>query len=186
MPPKQKRTREQLVMHAVMLVQEKGPDALNARGLAKAVGCSTQPIFSQYSSMDELKKDVMTAAGIVYRSFLEREIRRGKLPPHRAAALGYIRFAHREKALFRFLFMQDCTEECMSAVYSEDVAALLRGTTGLPECAENRLYADVWMYVHGIASMVAVGLMEWDGKQIRKKILRFFDRCEEWYGCRTV
>lgn len=185
MPPKSKITREQIVMRAVMLVQEKGPDALNARGLAKAIGCSTQPIFSHYPSMEELKKDVMFAAGIVFRSFLKKEIDKGKFSPYRAVAYGYVRFAYREKELFNLLFMQKVTEENINAIDLEDVDRHLRGATGLSERAENQLYADMWIYAHGIATMIAVGLMEWDSKQIRKNIVETMDRFEQWYGCKT-
>lgn len=55
MPPKIKVTRESIVATAVDLVRSEGAQALNARRIAAALGCSTQPIFSNFAVMDELK-----------------------------------------------------------------------------------------------------------------------------------
>ena len=45
MPPKVKTTREDIVSTALSLVRARGAGALNARAVAAALGCSTQPVF---------------------------------------------------------------------------------------------------------------------------------------------
>ena len=62
MPPKVKVTKEDIITASIDMVREKGTDILNARAIAAHMGCSTQPIFSNYASMDELKQDVMNNA----------------------------------------------------------------------------------------------------------------------------
>ena len=62
MPPKVKVTREDIVDAALDIIRESGEDALNARAVASKLGVSTQPIFSNYESMDMLKKDAVAAA----------------------------------------------------------------------------------------------------------------------------
>ena len=55
MPPKVKIAKEDIVNAAVELVRQYGPQALNARELAARLCCSTQPIFSNFATMDELR-----------------------------------------------------------------------------------------------------------------------------------
>ncbi len=55
MPPKQRITREMIMESAFEMFCREGMDAVNARSVAKALGCSTQPIFSYYTGMQELR-----------------------------------------------------------------------------------------------------------------------------------
>ena len=60
MAPKQIITKEIILEAAFKITREMGFENVNARSLAKALGCSTQPIYSRYTNMDELKKKSMT------------------------------------------------------------------------------------------------------------------------------
>ena len=62
MPPKVKVSKEQIVSAALDLIRHQGYDALNARSIAAALGCSTQPIFSNFTTMEELRGTVIQAA----------------------------------------------------------------------------------------------------------------------------
>ena len=73
MPPKAKITKEEIVDTALELVRACGEDAINARAVAVRLNCSTQPIFSNFSSMDDLHKAVSEAAYSTYLDFLKRE-----------------------------------------------------------------------------------------------------------------
>lgn len=59
MPPKQKVTKEDIVLAAINLVRKNGVESINARSVAAEIGCSTQPIFSNYATMEELKQDII-------------------------------------------------------------------------------------------------------------------------------
>ena len=62
MPPKVKITKEEITAAALELLRQRGMEAINARAVAKELGCSTQPIFSNYSTMTGLFADVLAAA----------------------------------------------------------------------------------------------------------------------------
>ena len=51
MPPKIKITKEEIIKTALELVRTSGEQSINARTVAGALNCSTQPIFSNFSSM---------------------------------------------------------------------------------------------------------------------------------------
>ena len=77
MPPKVKITKENIVNAALNIVRKDGAAALNARSLAAAIGCSTQPLFSNFSSMEELDAEVIKTAYELYIGFINAEIERG-------------------------------------------------------------------------------------------------------------
>ena len=62
MPPKVRVTREDILRTAFEILRHEGASALNARSIATALDCSTQPIFSNFSSMEELLKAVLAVA----------------------------------------------------------------------------------------------------------------------------
>ena len=66
MPPKVKVTREEIIAAALELLRQKGMEAVNARAVASVLGCSTQPIFSNYSSMAALQQETRDAAAAEY------------------------------------------------------------------------------------------------------------------------
>ena len=103
MPPKVKITKEDIIRTAVDLVRQRGIDAINARAIATALSCSTQPIFSNFATMDELLYDVLGAAQQCCIEYMEREVASGRYPAYKANGMAYIRFAKEEKELFKLL-----------------------------------------------------------------------------------
>lgn len=59
MPAKRKIQKEDILKASISIISHEGLNALNARKLAKKLGCSTQPLFYIYENMDDLKKDVI-------------------------------------------------------------------------------------------------------------------------------
>ena len=57
MPAAKKVSKEKIVEAAVDVLRDGGFSAINARSVAKKLGCSTQPIYFSFKNMDELKAD---------------------------------------------------------------------------------------------------------------------------------
>lgn len=164
MPPRIRITREDIVDAAVRLVRLDGEQAINARSLAGALNCSTQPIFSNFATMDELRAAVRDAADACYQQYLAREMSAGRYPPYKASGMGYIRFAREERALFRLLFMRDRSAETI-AEDRESIRPLLdiiRQTLGVTEDEAFLFHMEMWVFVHGVATMIATAYLDWD------------------------
>ena len=97
MPPKVRITKEEIIEAALRIVRESGDEALNARNVAAALGCSTQPVFSNFPSMVELRLAVVERADMLYESYIKEEIESEKYPAYKASGMAYIRFAVEEK-----------------------------------------------------------------------------------------
>ena len=167
MPPKVKVTKEEIINAALALVQENGADAINARSIAASLACSTQPIFSNFSSMEELEKEVILAAYNLYLAFITRETKSGNYPPYKAYGMAYIRFAKEEKELFKLLFMRDRTNEeiAPSPDFEESVQMIMRAN-GVSQEIARLIHLEMWTCVHGIGAMLATSYLSLDWELI--------------------
>ena len=166
MPPKVKVTKEQIVDAAVEIVRQQGDQANNARALADMLGCSTQPIFSNFANMGQLRIAVAERAEAVCNDYIAREIASEKFPVYKASGMAYIRFAKEEKELFKFLYMRDRTGETIpeTAESFDRMVNMVQANTGLNAEQTRLFHLEMWAYVHGIAAMFATGFLnlEWD------------------------
>ena len=157
MPPKVRITKEEIVNAAFGIVRERGASAVNARTVASVLDCSTQPIFSNFATMGELRLAVVEKADRVYQEYTRRETEQGKYPPYKASGMAYIRFAKEEKELFKLLFMRDRTDEVISeeTEFNKQIEQLVRENTGLEGNNTKLFHLEIWAFVHGIATMFA-------------------------------
>ncbi|MGN0628174.1 MAG: TetR/AcrR family transcriptional regulator [Oscillospiraceae bacterium] len=183
MPPKVKITKENIISTAVEIVRESGAEALNARALAAKLGCSTQPIFSNFSSMEEIRGEVIRSADEIYQSCIRNEVEQGDFPPYKASGMAYIRFAEDEKELFKLLFMRDRTgeETGNGGEAMENAVAAIMKNTGLDYERAYMFHIEMWVYVHGIATMLATGYLNWDWELISKMLTDAYEGMKKRY-----
>ena len=163
MPPKCRFTREEIIQAALDLTAEKGVGALTARGLAQRLGSSAKPIFGLFANMEEVQQEVVKAANLRYQEYLRQDMSAGWYPPYKASGMAYIRFAREQKELFKLLFMRDRThEEKAAGDELEALLGLIQKNMGLSRDDAYRFHLEMWIYVHGIATMIATAYLEWD------------------------
>ncbi|MBQ9838613.1 MAG: TetR/AcrR family transcriptional regulator [Oscillospiraceae bacterium] len=181
MPPKVRITKERIVAAAVDIVRRQGADQLNARSVAKELSCSTQPIFSNFTAMEELTHAVIAAAGALYREYAEKECQTGKYPPYKASGMAYIRFAREERELFKLLYMRDRSgDQTGDDGFGEILQVVQRGTGLAGEKAE-LFHLEMWAAVHGIAVMVATGYLELEEALISQMLTDLFQGLKKQY-----
>lgn len=170
MPPKFKFTRADITKAALDVTREKGISGLTARELAAKLGCSVKPIFGQFQNMEEVQQEVLASANDLYQSYLQEDIPSGKYPPYKASGMSYIRFAKEEKELFKLLFMRDRSGEKIEENKKEiePLLELIEKNTGLSKEEAYLFHLEMWLYVHGIATMIATSYLDWDIEFISK------------------
>ena len=165
MPPKVKVTKEDIISAAVGIVRLSGEQTLNARTVASALNCSTQPVFSNFATMDDLLEEAFTNAYDQYLCFIKNEVESGKYPVYKSFGMAYIRFAKEEKELFKFLFMRKRTGEDIapSPDFEESVQLIMQANSVTEETAR-LIHLEMWTCVHGIGTMLATSYLslEWE------------------------
>ena len=167
MPPKVRIAKEDIVKTAVELVRKSGAGSINARAIAAELECSTQPIFSNFATMDELQREVIAAAYKTYLVFLENEERCGKYPRYKSYGMAYIRFAMEERELFKLLFMRDRTGEDLSPSPDfEECSRIIAEVNGVGIDKARLIHLELWSFVHGIGVMIATSFLPLDTELI--------------------
>ena len=160
MAPRVKVTKEDIINTTIELVRKHGADSINARTIASALDCSTQPIFSNFNSMEELQDETIRCAYGLYLDFIKRELASGKYPQYKSFGMAYIRFAKEEKELFKLLFMRDRTNEDLSTSPDfEESVKLIMETNGATHEKAMLMHLEMWTCVHGIATMIATSFL---------------------------
>ncbi len=183
MPPKFKITKEEIINTAVKIVKNHGERALNARDIASVLNCSTQPVFSNFSSMEELRLAVVTKADELCREYMKNEMQKGKYPDYKASGMAYIRFAKEEKELFKLLYMRDrSTEKEMPIEIGDEMERIVYNNTGLTDDELKLFHLEMWAYVHGIAVMFATGFVELEWELVSKMLTDSYQGLRKQYG----
>ena len=177
MPPKVKFTREQIITAALNVTRKNGIVGLTARGLAAELGSSAKPIFGQFQNMEEVQKEVIAAANTLYQSYISRGMTEGKYPPYKASGIAYIQFAKEEKELFKLLFMRDRTGEKIEENREEirPMLNIIMKNLGISEDEARVFHLELWLYVHGIATMIATNYLDWDIEFISNALTDAFE-----------
>ena len=172
MPPKIKIAKQDILDTAVNIVRRQGVQAMNVRNIAAALGCSTQPIFSNFASMEELKSAVVEQANRLCMEYIRRETAADLYPAYKASGMAYIRFAKEERELFKLLYMRDRTGETITDndTLSTDMFALVENQTGLQNSTAKLFHLEMWAYVHGIATMFATNYLDLEWELVIKMI----------------
>ena len=172
MPPKIRISKDDIINAAVSLVRNGGEATINARTVAAALGCSTQPIFSNFATMQELRLAVVDKADTLYNQYLTKEIQSGDYPAYKASGMAYIRFAKEEKELFKLLFMRDRSGEPIprDETFGDRIEGLVRDSTGLIGKEATLFHLEMWAYVHGIATMFATGFLNLDWELVSRML----------------
>lgn len=163
MPPKAKFKREGIVEAALKIVERDGFDALTARSLGCELGSSARPIFTVFESMDEVQNEVVAAAYAIYRSFEDEGM--SGVQPFKGSGTGYIRFAAKHPKLFQLLFMRERYgapdhEKILAIIdgYYEKIVQSVMTEYGFTRETAKQIYLHMWLYSHGIASLIATNV----------------------------
>ena len=167
MPAKKQITKQKILDSAVEIVRQSGMSALNMRTLACACNCSTQPIYLSFVGTEELKKEVARAVLAIFNSYIEKEIAKNEYPEYKAVGMGYIRFAKEEKQLFKYLLMNEGMKQSgMESESFNECVLMIMKNYGLYRDEASRLHMQMWIFIHGIASMFATDYINWDWETV--------------------
>ena len=183
MPPKVKITKEDIIDAAVGIVRKDGANAIGARALASALNCSTQPIFSNFESMEELKLAVVKKADALCCEYIQCEIESGLYPAYKASGMAYIRFAKEEKELFKLLYMRDRRGEdpSLDSPINDQMENFVHSNTGLDGNDATLFHLEIWACVHGIATMFATGYLDLDWDLVSRMLTDSYQGLKKQY-----
>lgn len=160
MPKKASFTKEQIHKKAFELFVSRGLDDVTARNLAKELNCSPAPIYSCYSSMDELKTELIEEAKNI---FMEYVVKPETDMVFVNSGIGLCAFAREEKQLFKSIFLRNNSYTDLLKRFRNlmrDEMEKDERFRHLPLEFKYELFLDCWFVGHGLATLIATGYFE--------------------------
>ena len=171
MPTKIRISKDMILDAAFEIVRKDGMEKLSNRELASKLKCSIRPIYYQFENVEEMQKELYMKIEQYFYKFLLDNMIEG-IPQYKQVGINYIRFAKKEKKLFQTLFMSDIglTPDAFVAKDGEDykqIEKLIRKSANLKEEDIKDFHTKMWIFCHGIATLVANDTIKLTDKQIQ-------------------
>lgn len=184
MPSQKRITRDAIIRTAADILRREGYTGVNARKIAKELGCSTQPIYSEFGNMEELKAELKKEAERSYTDKVRLFTANSKYLPYMAYGLGFLSFAKEEKELFRYLYMQDRHGggQSIEDVNAPEIIRVMAQQYGIPENTALRFHYDMSIYSYGLAVMLNTGYIDMDEEQLIERLQTQFTGLCGAYG----
>ena len=177
MPPIRKFKREDIIDTAYNIVKDEGFESINARRIAKEMGCSIQPIFHNFATMNELNKAVYDMISDKCREYMIKHS--DKERSYKEMGLGYISFAKDYPEFFKAIFMQktdlDAESFIMSDFIADDIIKVGQSFTGYDYEEQKKFHVKVWIFTHGIACLLATRTVKFTDEEIEELLVSTVD-----------
>lgn len=195
MPAIKKISKEEIIDAAVDVLRDDGAAAINARNVAKKLGCSTQPIYLSFQNMDDLK-DAMTQRAIA----LHTQHVRDSLHSHEDSSsvysqysrystygMGFVKFASEERHLFRWLYLDgEQPGPYQDDVLLPEIIEAIVNEYGYTEELAEKLHKDMTYYSYGLALLANTGHLNLTDEELLASFRREFMALAAYYDVSPV
>lgn len=170
MAPKQKIAEETLLEHAFRIAEEKGIDAVTSRSVAKSAGCSIQPVFSHFPTMEELRQATFDYA---CDKFVQEILAFEKQPDFLPRTTKWVLDLARNKPnLYRMLYLSNgfrgnsLLDVMMDYESNRKMILKMTELYGIEENACKDILLRSCLLLVGIGTMICVNHMDFSDEEI--------------------
>ena len=173
-------SREVILDAALKMLIRDGYASVNVKTLAAEIGCSTQPIVWHFENMEGLRL-ALSEYAMAYAAKKAASSYENKLDSFEFLGRAYVKMALKEPNLFKFLYL---CENPLGKPYNlkdvgkgkhKEMVAMIAEQTGLNEDQVIRFVRDTIIYSHGIATMLATGVLKGTEKEMMALINKAAD-----------
>ena len=178
MPTTIKISKDMILDAAFKIAREEGIEKISNREIAKKLDCSIRPIYYQFENVQEMQKELYIKIEKYFYQFLMDNMV-DDIPKYKQIGIHYIKFAQKEKKLFQILFMGDMGLTPNAFISKagkdyEDIEKLIKISTNLDEKEIKDFHTKMWIFTHGIATLVANNTVHLEEKQIKELLSNEF------------
>lgn len=165
-------SKDMILDAAFEIVRKDGMEKLSNRELANKLNCSIRPIYYQFANVEEMQKELYAKIERYFYKFLLDNMIEG-IPQYKQIGINYIRFAKKEKKLFQTLFMNDMglAPDAFVSKDKEDykeIEKLIKISTNLKEKDIKDFHTKMWIFCHGLATLVASNTVKLTDSRIQE------------------
>ena len=185
MPAVKKVSREEIIDAAVDVLRDGGFSSVNARSVAKKLGCSTQPIYFSFKNMDELKTALTERAIQMHTKRVNDSLQahEGNDSRYSSYGMGFVKFASEEKKLFRWLYLdgEQLGPYRNDVLFPEAIEVIVE-EFGYSEETARLFHQDMVYYSYGLAILANTEHLNLTEAELREAFRREFRALTAIYG----
>lgn len=160
MPRETLFTREEIIEAAFNIFAAEGMTTISARKVAASLGCSTAPVYTSFSSMDELKGLLLDKALELLSDYTQR-----MYTPHvfLNMGVGMLEFAKDYPLVYRTLFLEGNTYQFILSEFMRRNLIQMKKDPALRVFDEPELQSildKLTAYTHGLAAFICADMLE--------------------------
>lgn len=185
MPAPKKIEKEAIIDAALEVLRDGGFSAINARSVARKLGCSTQPIYVSFKSMEKLKTALTERAVQMHTQRVRDSLRahEGNDSRYSSYGMGFVKFAAEEKQLFRWLYLEgQQLGPYQNDVLMSEVIAVIVEEFGYSEDIARRFHQDMIYFSYGLAILANTDHLHLSEHALREAFRREFRALTAIYG----
>ena len=173
-----KITKEMILETAFEIAREKGLEGVSNREIAKRMNSSIRPIYYQFKNVFELNKELYkTILKYFYNFLINHAI--PNMPKYKQVGINYIKFAKEENQLFKILFMTNINmlpDDFIMNDYEDfqEIIKIVKNSTNLVDDDSKSLHMIMWIFNHGIATLVATKTINFSDQEIEDLLTKEF------------
>lgn len=179
MPPKAKFSRKEIIDNALQIVRESGLKGITARSLGNKLGSSARPIFTIFQSMEEVIDATIDEMYNIFDAYIREGLEEDI--SFKGSGKSYIRFAKEEPAFFQIIFMHSNDglpkkihlKNTTELLFSE-ITESIQKDYGLEKEDAFNLYLNMWIFCHGIATLMVTKMIEFTDDDISNRLTEVF------------
>ena len=182
--PRIKFTKKDIIRATYEIMKNEGIQSISARKIANKLKGSTAPIYANFSTIEELKDEIIRMAEDKLKEYLNREYTERKLLN---GAIGFIVFSREEKELFRAIFLDGA--KGFQGIFNETMETLLKKEVlmiSFPKLSYEEAKMSVrrlWYWAFGYATLICIGSLENEtDEKITKKIVEVGNHFKQLHG----
>lgn len=165
-------TKEMILASAFDIVREKGLEGISNRELAKKLNCSIRPIYYQFQNVEELYNELYVEIEKYFYKFLMDNMN-DDMPKYKQVGINYIKFAKEEKEFFKILFMSEVDLGLNNFIAKDmedfkELSKLIKISTNLNDEDIESFHIKMWIFSHGLATLVASSTINISDKQLKQ------------------
>ena len=168
-------SREVILEAALKMLIRDGYASVNVKTLASEIGCSTQPIVWHFENMEGLRL-ALSEYAMIYAAKKAASSHDNKLESFEFLGKAYVKRALKEPNLFKFLYLGEnplgkpYNLKDVGSSKNKEMITKISEQTGLNEEQVIRFVRNTIIYSHGIATMLATGVLKGTEKEMMDMI----------------
>lgn len=167
--PRAKRIEKQAILRAAAdVIREKGEHALTVRNIAAMLGCSTQPLYYEFDSVEQLRAALLPYVREHYLQF--------RCSNYKEFGRHFLNFARQEKELFRFVYLRrrEPGETLLDDINCEETVRLLAQNLEMDPETARRMHYQMQFRCYGLGVMLATDYCEMTEADIERELTEFY------------